>query len=67
MGFTFAFAILLFGALGWALDGWLHTRPLFALAGAFLGGSAAFLSLYYRVKRDIEAGKRETGSGKRKT
>lgn len=65
MGFTFAVAILLFGAVGWAVDGWLHTRPLFAIAGAFLGGVAWFMSVYYRVKRDIEAGKRERGSGKR--
>ncbi len=67
-GFTFAFAILAFGALGWLLDGWIHTRPLFAVMLGLLGGGAAFLNLYYRVQRDIEAGKkREAGSGKRET
>ncbi|HWH02976.1 MAG TPA: AtpZ/AtpI family protein [Gemmatimonadales bacterium] len=72
-GFTFAFAILAFGALGWLLDGWIHTRPLFAVVLGLLGGAAAFLNLYYRVQRDIEAGKKrdalkdETGSGKRGT
>jgi F0F1-type ATP synthase assembly protein I len=52
VAFSFAFAILLFGAAGWAVDGWLHTRPLFAVAGAFLGGFAGFMSIYARVKRD---------------
>ena len=50
--FSFAIAILLFGGLGWLIDGWVHTRPLFAIAGAFLGGFAGFMSIYYRVKRD---------------
>lgn len=58
-GFTFAFAILLFGALGWVVDGWIHTRPLFAIAGAFLGGTAGFMSIYYRVKKDVEQDKRD--------
>ena len=52
LGFTFAFAILLFGALGWVVDGWLHTRPLFALVGAGIGGFGGFMSIYYRVQRD---------------
>jgi F0F1-type ATP synthase assembly protein I len=56
MAFSFAVAILLFGGLGWLADGWLHTRPLVAIAGAFLGGFAGFMSIYYRVKRDT-AGK----------
>lgn len=65
MALNFTVAILLFGGLGWLLDGWLHTRPLFAIAGAFVGGFAGFMSIYYRVKRDVEAGKRDAGSGKR--
>ena len=65
-GFAFAFAILLFGAAGWALDGWLHTRPLFAIAGGFLGGFGGFMNIYYRVKRETEAEKGEGGKGKGK-
>ncbi|HYK10290.1 MAG TPA: AtpZ/AtpI family protein [Gemmatimonadales bacterium] len=61
-GFTFAFAILAFGALGWLVDGWTHTRPLFALIGAFVGGTGAFLNLYYRVQREIEEEKKRRGS-----
>jgi ATP synthase protein I len=65
-GFTFAFAILLFGAAGWALDGWLHTRPLFAIIGAFVGGFAGFMSIYVRVVKDAEAAKRRgQGAGSR--
>lgn len=62
-GFTFAFAMLGFGALGWLLDGWLHTRPLFAVLGGLLGGFGAFMNLYYRVQRDIEAEKKKPRPG----
>ena len=58
VGFTFAFAILAFGALGWLVDGWLHTRPLFAIIGAFAGGFGGFMNIYYRVMRDTGAGKK---------
>src|SRR3989442_15863003 len=54
LGFAFAFAILAFGAAGWLVDGWLGTRPLFALVGAGLGGFGGFMSIYYRVKKDTE-------------
>jgi F0F1-type ATP synthase assembly protein I len=59
-GFAFAFAILLFGAGGWALDGWLHTRPLFAIVGALFGGFAGFMSIYNRVVATPRPG---SGSG----
>jgi F0F1-type ATP synthase assembly protein I len=52
MALSFTVAILLFGALGWLIDGWLHTRPLVAIAGAFLGGFAGFMNIYYRVKKE---------------
>ena len=56
MALNFTVAILLFGALGWWIDGMTHTRPLLAIVGAFVGGFAGFMSIYYRVKRDT-AGK----------
>lgn len=54
MALTFTVAILLFGAGGWYLDGKLHTRPLIAIIGAFVGGFLGFMRIYYRVKRDTE-------------
>ena len=68
MALAFAVAIVAFGAAGWALDGWLHTRPLFAILGGLLGGFAGFLRIYYRVKADTEAlkggeGRRGKGEG----
>lgn len=59
--FAFALAILLFGALGWLVDGWLHTRPAFAIAGGLLGGFGGFMSIYYRVQRDSAQYKRDQG------
>ena len=54
MSLNFAIAILLFGAGGWLLDGWVHTRPLFTIIGAFVGGFAGFMSIWYRVKKEID-------------
>jgi F0F1-type ATP synthase assembly protein I len=64
---NFTVAILLFGAAGWVLDGWIHTRPLFAIIGAFVGGFAGFMSIYYRVKKDTAANKTaaEQGGGEK--
>jgi F0F1-type ATP synthase assembly protein I len=62
MALSFTVAILLFGALGWLIDGWLHTRPLVAIAGAFLGGFAGFMNIYYRVKKETA----EDGERRRK-
>lgn len=64
MALNFTVAILLFGALGWWIDGLTHTRPLLAILGAFLGGFAGFMSIYYRVKKDTAANK-GGGEGRR--
>src|SRR5207237_1531929 len=58
LGFTFAVAILAFGALGWVVDGWLGRRPWFALVGAAIGGFGGFSTIYYRVARDTKGGRR---------
>ena len=64
MALNFTVAILLFGAGGWFLDGWLNTKPLLTILGAFVGGFAGFMSIYYRVKRDTAANK-GGGEGRR--
>jgi F0F1-type ATP synthase assembly protein I len=64
VGFQLVAIILLFGGGGWLVDGWLSTRPLFAIAGFLLGAFGWFVSLYYRVQRDTEAEKREREEGR---
>jgi F0F1-type ATP synthase assembly protein I len=61
VGFQLAAVILIFGGLGWLLDGRLHTRPLFAILGFLVGTVGWFVSLYYRVQRDTD---RRGGGGK---
>lgn len=63
MALNFTIAILLFGAGGWFLDGWVHTPPLFTIIGAFVGGFAGFMSIYYRVKADTAAKKAAAKDG----
>jgi len=62
MALSFAVAILLFGAAGWFVDGWVHTLPLFTIIGAFVGGFAGFMRIYYRVKSDTTG---KGGEGRR--
>jgi F0F1-type ATP synthase assembly protein I len=52
LALAFVVAILGFGALGWLVDGWLHTRPLLAIVGSFVGGFGGFMAIYYRVGKD---------------
>src|SRR2546421_11018282 len=47
LGFSFAVAILAFGALGWVVDGWLGTRPWLALVGAGIGGVGGVLVVVF--------------------
>lgn len=48
-GLTWALSTALFLFLGWKLDGWLGTLPLFTILGAFVGAGAGFYSLYRHV------------------
>ena len=52
LALAFVVAILGFGALGWLVDGWFGSRPLFAIIGAFVGGFGGFMNIYYRVVKD---------------
>ena len=42
------------GLLGWALDGWLGTLPVFMIAGFVIGVAAAFWYVYKMVMKSIE-------------
>lgn len=68
VGLQFALGIILFLFLGQWLDRRLGTSPVFLLAGVFVGGGAAFYSMYRRLsaaqKADDERRKRLRESGK---
>ena len=51
-------------AIGWFLDEWLETRPLFLVVFFFLGAAAGALNVYRRAQRIV--GAIEAGDGKDK-
>jgi F0F1-type ATP synthase assembly protein I len=63
VGLQFALSIVLFLFIGQWVDRKLGTSPIFLLAGVFLGGGAAFYSMYRKLtkaqKADDERRKRE--------
>lgn len=65
-GLQWAMATVLFFFLGWLLDGWIGTKPLFTILGAFVGAAAGFYSLYYHlvVQPRRSQQERKDGGGK---
>jgi F0F1-type ATP synthase assembly protein I len=63
LGFTFGAAVVVFTGIGWLLDRWLHTIPIFTIVATLVGAVLGFLSVYVRIRRSTEASsrKRETG------
>lgn len=63
VGLQFALAIILFLFVGQWADKKLGSSPVFLLTGVFVGGGAAFYSMYRRLsaaqKADDERRKRE--------
>ena len=63
VGLQFAVAIVLFVLLGQWVDRKLGTAPVFLMTGVFVGGGAAFYSLYKRItaaqRADDERRRRE--------
>jgi len=49
MSLNFAVAILLFGAIGWFVDGWVHSLPLFHGDRHLARGVLGFLNLYWKI------------------
>lgn len=59
-GLAWAVSVALFLALGWLVDGWLGTMPLFTILGVLIGAGAGMINLYNRVVVEPrERGKRE--------
>lgn len=48
-GLTWALSTGLFLFLGWLVDRWLGTMPLFLILGAFVGAGAGFYNMYYHL------------------
>jgi ATP synthase protein I len=51
LGLTLAVTILVCGALGYLVDRWLGTSPVFTLVGLVLGITAAVLTAVSRVRK----------------
>ena len=49
-GFQLAFSIVLFMGLGYLVDRWLGSRPVFMLIGVAIGMAAGFYAFWMRVK-----------------
>ncbi len=45
-------------AIGWALDRWLHTLPLFLVIFLLLGGAAGVLNVWRTVSPAVTPGRR---------
>lgn len=56
LGFTFAGAVVVFTVVGWLVDRWLHTVPVFTVLLALVGSVLAFLSVYARIRRETDRG-----------
>lgn len=62
IGMQFALTFLVFGAIGYFLDGWLGTQPWLLITGIFVGAAGGFLSMYRTIfppkKGDGKQGKK---------
>ena len=61
-GLTWAASTGLFLFLGWLVDRWLGTMPLFMILGAFVGAGAGVYSLYHHLV--VEPRERERREGR---
>ena len=73
VGLTWALSTLLFLWIGTRVDGWLETRPVFTLIGAFVGAGAGFYWMIHhlviepgrRAQRDRTGGTGDGGTDRR--
>jgi hypothetical protein len=64
LGLTWALSTALFLYLGSLADGWLGTKPILTLVGAFVGAAAGFYYLYSQMMAGIRKDKRDRDSKK---
>lgn len=58
--FELVLSAVLLGLLGYFVDGWAGTRPLFMIGFTILGFVGATVSIYYRYKHEIATINAET-------
>lgn len=61
VGVELVSAIVVGLAIGWGLDTWLKTRPLFLVVFVSLGGVAGIVNVWRLVAPDSGAAKRPRG------
>lgn len=61
VGVELVAAVLVGLAIGWGLDAWLRTRPLFLILFVFLGGAAGILNVWRLVAPGSEPTGRPRG------
>lgn len=61
LGIQFAATILIFVSIGWWLDDYLATTPLFLLLGTLIGAGGGFYKLYRTLMDKDERRKQEEG------
>ena len=62
-GLYFAVAVLLFTAVGWWIDQYLNSLPLFTIVGLFGGAGGGFYRLYALLMATNEKENKECGKG----
>jgi ATP synthase protein I len=61
LGLTFAGGIVGFLLLGFVLDRWLGTTPVFILIGTFLGTVLSFLVVYRKLEEEARQRREQKG------
>lgn len=52
LGYTFAFSVIVFAAVGFLFDRLFKTIPIFTVVGTLVGAGLAFVWVYQKVKSD---------------
>lgn len=57
-GWEMALMPVLFGLIGWIVDGWLDTRPVVTVVAAVVGLAGSVANQYYQYKYRMEVAAR---------